>query len=247
MQAVGLADMPSPHMLSCHEQVLPVCVHACQRSPASFPSRSKSMVPALSYVVHPHLANSAKLVLAASPKREWRHGASCTTLVGLSCDRYRRLTLWLPHGLAKDASLTSLKNAIQLCCLVDPFGSLESSSNCASQPYDLSRPYPAVLSMRLPALNPRQRCVVRVKADAKVRALTRQPTYIHACVEQGFCHSSWHGWGLPCSKLFARKRTAQMVLKIVCKEENCPDGALLVTCSCQCAGLDWITTAMPVT
>jgi hypothetical protein len=83
------------------------------------------------------------------------------------CCRYRRLTLWLPHGLAKDASLADVKAAISICCLANPSGSLDSS--CSNQPYDLTRPAPAVLSMRVPAVNPGQRCIVGVKADPKVR------------------------------------------------------------------------------
>jgi hypothetical protein len=81
--------------------------------------------------------------------------------------RYRRLTLWLPHGLAKDASLADVKASISICCLASPSGSLDSS--CSNQPFELTRPAPAVLSMRVPALNPGQRCIVRVKADPKVR------------------------------------------------------------------------------
>jgi hypothetical protein len=82
--------------------------------------------------------------------------------------------MWLPHGLAKETSLDAIGPAIQLCCLADPFASLEdsssssSSSNCKAQPFDLSRPYAAVLAMRVPGLNPRQRCLLRIKADSKV-------------------------------------------------------------------------------
>jgi hypothetical protein len=85
----------------------------------------------------------------------------------LLCCRFRRLTLWLPHGLARDNSLADIQSSIRVCCLANPFGSLDST--CNNQVFDLSRPYPAVLTMRVPALNPGQRCVVRVSAQPKVR------------------------------------------------------------------------------
>lgn len=84
------------------------------------------------------------------------------------CCRYRRLTLWLPHGLSKDTKYNDVKNAIQLCCLTNPLGSIDSSSNCVNRGFELNKPYPAVLSIKVPTLNPKQRCVVRIKADAKV-------------------------------------------------------------------------------
>lgn len=78
------------------------------------------------------------------------------------------MTMWLPHGLAKDTSLADVKASLSICCLANPSGSLDSS--CSNQPFDLSRPSPAVLSMRVPALNPGQRCIVRVKANPQVRS-----------------------------------------------------------------------------
>jgi hypothetical protein len=51
--------------------------------------------------------------------------------------------------------------------LANPFGSLDGT--CNNQVFDLSRPYPAALSMLVPALNPGQRCIVRVSAQPKVR------------------------------------------------------------------------------
>lgn len=74
--------------------------------------------------------------------------------------------MWLPHGLSKDTSLADLQASIQLCCLADPFGPLDSS--CSKEAFDLSRPFPAELHMRVPALSPGQRCILRVKADPKV-------------------------------------------------------------------------------
>lgn len=74
--------------------------------------------------------------------------------------------MWLPHGLSKDTSLADLQASIQLCCLADPFGALDSS--CSKEAFELSRPFPAELRMRVPALNPGQRCILRVKADPKV-------------------------------------------------------------------------------
>jgi hypothetical protein len=86
--------------------------------------------------------------------------------VCLLCCRYRRLTMWLPHGLQAGTSLPSVKAAMRLCCLTDPFGSIEDS--CSDQAFWLSRPAPAVLSMQVPALNPGHRCVVRIKDDSQV-------------------------------------------------------------------------------
>lgn len=82
------------------------------------------------------------------------------------CCRYRRLTMWLPHGLAAGTSLPTIKSAIRVCCLEDPFGSIDAS--CSDQAFWLSRPAPAVLSMQVPTLNPGKRCVVSIKGNSQV-------------------------------------------------------------------------------
>jgi hypothetical protein len=83
--------------------------------------------------------------------------------------------MWLPHGLSKDTSLPALKSAMQLCSLKDPFVDLASPrgiiipSTCVDQDFQISRPAPGLLLMRVPALQPRQRYVLRIRGDAKVR------------------------------------------------------------------------------
>jgi hypothetical protein len=92
--------------------------------------------------------------------------------------------MWLPHGLSRDSSLQALKATMQLCNMRNGLAALPddlsasasasssgggiSSTACVPQDFQISRPAPALLLMRVPALQPRQRYLLRVKADPQV-------------------------------------------------------------------------------
>eukprot|EP00879_Flechtneria_rotunda_P001797 GHRR01001961.1.p1 GENE.GHRR01001961.1~~GHRR01001961.1.p1 ORF type:complete len:2104 (+),score=689.06 GHRR01001961.1:216-6527(+) len=80
--------------------------------------------------------------------------------------RYRRLTLWLPHGLASNTQLSSIKPLISICAFTTPF---VKDGFCLEQSFILSRPTKGTLIMEVPALFPKQRYRVSVKADADVK------------------------------------------------------------------------------
>eukprot|EP00775_Hariotina_reticulata_P009083 gene9083-9253_t len=82
--------------------------------------------------------------------------------------KYRRLTMWLPHGLAPDTQLSSIRPLIQICSVVNPFA--QGGVNvCRPERFELSRPTKGTLVMAVPALAPRQQYRVAITADASVK------------------------------------------------------------------------------
>ncbi|KAF6261957.1 hypothetical protein COO60DRAFT_1458856 [Scenedesmus sp. NREL 46B-D3] len=80
--------------------------------------------------------------------------------------RYRRLVMWLPHGLAADTRLSELQPLIEICAFASAF---DQGSACKDLEFELSRPNKGTLQAAVPALSPKQRYRVTVTADAKIK------------------------------------------------------------------------------
>lgn len=84
--------------------------------------------------------------------------------------------MWLPHGLAKDTSLSALQASMRLCTLKPAFATMHIGSadnvgatSCTPQDFDISRASPGVLVLRVPALQPQQRYLFSITDNSKVR------------------------------------------------------------------------------
>ncbi|WIA22673.1 hypothetical protein OEZ86_009641 [Tetradesmus obliquus] len=80
--------------------------------------------------------------------------------------RFRRLTMWLPHGLAANTQLSALQPLIKICAFSSPF---DEASACKDLQFELSRPSKGSLQAAVPVLGPKQHYRVIVAADAKVK------------------------------------------------------------------------------
>lgn len=84
----------------------------------------------------------------------------------LVCCRYRRLVLWLPHGLAKGTRLQQLQDVISICELQNPFDA--TGGPCTPLSYTLTRPSLGTLQLDVPELQPRRRYQVTVYGSSQV-------------------------------------------------------------------------------
>jgi hypothetical protein len=97
----------------------------------------------------------------------WKKFCNMLTAATLhhTCCRYRRLTMWLPHGLAANTQLSAIEPLINICAFSSAF---DESSACKDLDFQLSRPSKGTLQAAVPVLSPKQHYRVTVKADAKV-------------------------------------------------------------------------------
>ena len=74
--------------------------------------------------------------------------------------RYRRLDLWLPHGLSATTSIASLASRITLCQI--------HASSCGRVSFTLSLPKPGLARLDIPNLQPRRQYLLTVKSSKTV-------------------------------------------------------------------------------
>mmetsp|Transcript_14647 Transcript_14647/g.36469 ORF Transcript_14647/g.36469 Transcript_14647/m.36469 type:complete len:2268 (-) Transcript_14647:639-7442(-) len=101
-------------------------------------------------------------------RQDWYQPSSPGEYVG-SGTRFRRLDLWLPHGLAADTDLAALAAKLSLCELTQPF-----SRNSACQAVDLpagslTSVDAGRLRLEVAALQPKRKYRVKVGADSSIR------------------------------------------------------------------------------
>ncbi|KAF8068259.1 hypothetical protein HT031_001946 [Scenedesmus sp. PABB004] len=75
---------------------------------------------------------------------------------------YRRLTLWLPHGLAPGVPVSALARRVSLCRYAAPY---DWASACAPEPFTLTVVNRGQLLLTAPGLRDRQHYRIRVAAD----------------------------------------------------------------------------------
>ena len=80
--------------------------------------------------------------------------------------RYRRLDLWLPHGLASTTTIDALASRIKLCGVRAP---QLATSGCTRLNFTLTLPKPGLARMDVPGMLPHQMYRVSVKASNSVR------------------------------------------------------------------------------
>ncbi len=79
---------------------------------------------------------------------------------------YRRMTLWLPHGLASDVRSSDLARQIEICRYADPF---KWESNCGGVKFYLEKINKGKLLMRVPTFGPKEHFRLQVKGNSSVR------------------------------------------------------------------------------
>jgi len=79
---------------------------------------------------------------------------------------YRRMTMWLPHGLAPSVGPKDLERQISLCRYADPY---QWSSPCNSVKFYLERINKGKLMMRVPTINPREHFRIQVKGNWTIK------------------------------------------------------------------------------
>jgi len=77
--------------------------------------------------------------------------------------------MWLPHGLAADVTLPTLKPLITICRYTNPNAPNALGSYCAPLAFNLSRPSKGQLRMSVGGLEGRQRYRVAVQGSAQVK------------------------------------------------------------------------------
>jgi hypothetical protein len=82
-----------------------------------------------------------------------------TLALALLCHRYRRLDLWLPHGLS--SSIDALASSITLCIV-------RSSKICKDERFTLTLAKPGLARMEVPSLMPRRQYRLSVKSSKSV-------------------------------------------------------------------------------
>lgn len=84
--------------------------------------------------------------------------------------RYRRLDLWLPHGLSPETPISRLAGQIQLCQVVRPPVSTppDPSTPCDPVAFSLTLPQPGIARLAAPTLAPRSLYRLSVTASGGV-------------------------------------------------------------------------------
>jgi hypothetical protein len=80
---------------------------------------------------------------------------------------YRRVTMWLPHGLANGTRISDLAAVLSLCRYADAYS---WKSPCRRVDYQLERPNKGMLLMRVPSFAPREHYRIAVRATPSVRS-----------------------------------------------------------------------------
>ncbi|GBF96122.1 hypothetical protein Rsub_08870 [Raphidocelis subcapitata] len=79
---------------------------------------------------------------------------------------YRRMSMWLPHGLAPDAQISDLAGQMDLCKYKDPY---DWSSPCEPVKFDLDRFDRGRLVMSVPSFWPRDHYKLTIRGSDKIK------------------------------------------------------------------------------
>eukprot|EP00878_Enallax_costatus_P008876 GHUV01009278.1.p1 GENE.GHUV01009278.1~~GHUV01009278.1.p1 ORF type:complete len:812 (+),score=180.05 GHUV01009278.1:182-2617(+) len=79
---------------------------------------------------------------------------------------YRRMTMWLPHGLAQGVTSAMIKNRIWFCRYEDPY---DWSSKCNAVPFNLTQVNKGQLLMTVPDLWVRQHYWIKIYSSGDIK------------------------------------------------------------------------------